>query len=756
MTQALRSDEKLKDACSAAKENYDSKTEYLDWLNKLAIHLTYVKSVSKADFFSKEFQKKLWNGQVISAFGQGDINVDKVIDNTSIVERLWQLHTTVLPDSPSDRIEILNLAWDDCMRLIGSLVERTPRLKLYSVFATLKPTDFTTVAHVSKLRRLGRAMAIDVGKAVSGIEIHRRILDRLAGVLGSTSEPPERAGLERMTLPWLLFATKDDYSGAEAASILGVQAGSETLIPLPADRRRRGMLAIGGALASIRSMIEFAKEGCSREDFKEHIRSINPRLAPNSVGSNLNALIGDWGVLNAVGDQLSLTERGEALLDSGDPDEVSDWLLTHILGFDNILLALRDQPSTKPELLSLLQQVNPGWTSDFAPNALINWIRALGLVVPDQNKIFGLTDEGRNWASRIHWKPEFLSPSMELDEAVRLQGESGGNEKLQRPSLQNLCSNFPGEAIFDNGMIARLDAGLWSNERRHFAVLAGLSGAGKTSLARNYALALWQGESDPKQGLYTLPVQPGWHDPSSILGYVNPLSSSTYVRTGFLDFLLKASVDPGRPYTVVLDEMNLSHPEQYLAPLLSAMETGENIEFHTLEEDIGGVPAYIKYPDNLLLIGTVNMDETTHGLSDKILDRASIMEFWDVDVSAYPGWKASDLSDENLADAQHVLVVLSKALRPAKLHFGWRTVGDILGYLKSADMSGMLDFKTALDHAIFAKILPKLRGEDSKRLRLAFEQTSEILKIAKLEESFDKLNELLEDLRDIGSARFWR
>ncbi|WP_135308544.1 hypothetical protein [Pseudomonas nabeulensis] len=91
---------------------------------------------------------------------------------------------------------------------------------------------------------------------------------------------------------------------------------------------------------------------------------------------------------------------------------------------------------------------------------------------------------------------------------------------------------------------------------------------------------MWQLEANPEEGLLIVPVQPGLHDYSSLMGYVNPLDTESYVRTRFLDFLLQASSAPGRPYTLVLDEMNLSHPAQYLAPLLSSMETGDAIELH--------------------------------------------------------------------------------------------------------------------------------------------------------------------------------
>ena len=134
---------------------------------------------------------------------------------------------------------------------------------------------------------------------------------------------------------------------------------------------------------------------------------------------------------------------------------------------------------------------------------------------------------------------------------------------------------------------------------------------------------------------------PGWHDPSPLLGYVNPLDG-TYAGTDFQRFLLNAVGNPKEVHVCVLDEMNLSHPEQYLAPLLSAMEReGGMVEFHDSDEMALGVPQRIPYPRNLVLIGTVNMDETTMGLSDKVLDRAFTREFWDIDVDEWPGWDHS-------------------------------------------------------------------------------------------------------------------
>jgi hypothetical protein len=207
---------------------------------------------------------------------------------------------------------------------------------------------------------------------------------------------------------------------------------------------------------------------------------------------------------------------------------------------------------------------------------------------------------------------------------------------------------------------------------------------------------------------------------------------------------------------VVLDEMNLSHPEQYLAPLLSAMETGDPLVFHGFDEEISGVPPAIAYPSNLVIIGTVNMDETTHGLSDKVLDRACVIDFWKVDVTAYPGWKTAELPKETLELARNTLSALSAALEPVRLHFGWRTVSDIIGFLQVAATGATLLPGEALDQAVYSKILPKLRGEDSVRLRTALKNAHSVLQQQNLPLASGKVAELLDDLKEMGSARFWR
>jgi hypothetical protein len=187
------------------------------------------------------------------------------------------------------------------------------------------------------------------------------------------------------------------------------------------------------------------------------------------------------------------------------------------------------------------------------------------------------------------------------------------------------------------------------------------------------------------------------------------------------------------------------------------METGAPIHLHTEGDTFDGVPRSILYPANLALIGTVNMDETTHGLSDKVLDRAFVLEFWEIDLAAYPRWGKRSIASEREARVRDALTALMQALLPARLHFGWRVVDDVLDFLDhSASADNVLSFEAALDGVIYSKVLPKLRGEDSPRFREALAKSEEALRARGLDQSRAKVAELRRDLEATGSARFWR
>lgn len=728
---------------------------YQEWCARLIRHLETVEKASAEERSTKAFQKTLWDEDIIAATGQGSINVDRALADDDFRKWVATRSLEPLPAGDEDRTAHLHEFYSELKDRIRPFATRIPRLKIFRVLASFYPYDFTTVADASRLDRLHRAMI--PGPRADEVARHGAVLRRLDEVLGPVPRDL-RQWVVRMTLPWRLVEALETSDTTAAPAPI-----SSPLQSLPAARRRRGMTAMKGYYDTVIRVLDYVGEGVSREDLLSFIKQENPALKSNSVGVNANVLRSELGVLDRSGELFVPTALGRRLLDEDDPSVLAPWLVTRILGVDHALVHLRDEgPLPVNELLRFVQGANSGWTSMFAPQAILSWLRSFGVIETNDEGRVALTDRGRQWAALITWRPENFRAEEDPDETFLAPvAEAAALATLVVPPLDTIVAGLPENLRFARDQVATLHAGLWSHPRRHFAILTGLSGSGKTSLARSYARALIKSTArpdDPANRLLTVAVSPGWTDPSAILGYVNPLRADEYVATPFVHFLVSCATHPAVIHVVVLDEMNLSHPEQYLAPVLSGMELDdEPIVLHHEGAVLDGIPERLdRYPANLVVIGTVNMDETTHGVSDKVLDRALTIEFWNIDLDSYPGWGKRGLSETHEGRVRVVLSALIQALAPVRLHFGWRIVDDVLSFMKKAGDDGSLEFETALDWIIYSKILPKLRGYDSPHFRKAFEQCQAELSKHGLTRSRDKLIELSRDLHETGSARFWR
>ena len=243
-------------------------------------------------------------------------------------------------------------------------------------------------------------------------------------------------------------------------------------------------------------------------------------------------------------------------------------------------------------------------------------------------------------------------------------------------------------------------------------------------------------------------VRSDWTDPRGLLGYFNPITEQ-YARTPLLRLIERAAAEPDMPHLAILDEMNLARVEYYFSDLLSAMESGEDIDLglpvEAGEEDEadGDLPrGRLPLPPNLLFLGTVNVDETTHAFSPKVLDRANVIEFSEVRVEEFlgqaaepsastfrlrdgvldPAWlvtgppNLAECIDEarGTTEAVQPLVELHGLLARFERHFGYRVMNEVMRYVGAALalVDGPLEqtVATALDHQFVQKVLPKLAG----------------------------------------------
>lgn len=278
-------------------------------------------------------------------------------------------------------------------------------------------------------------------------------------------------------------------------------------------------------------------------------------------------------------------------------------------------------------------------------------------------------------------------------------------------------------------------------QAKPFIILTGLSGSGKTKLAE--AFSLWITES--KEQYCMIAVGADWTNREPLLGFPNALEEGKYISpdSGALDLILRAEEDQTKPYFLILDEMNMSHVERYFADFLSAMESTDRIiTLHpdTSEWEGCEVPATLNLPENLFIIGTVNIDETTYMFSPKVLDRANVIEFRvsQFEMKAYFD-EPKPLNMEALRGAgaamgqsfvakakekgkvesglKDKLMLFFDKLQEAGAEFGYRTAAEISRfvaiYTEVAKDSGITE-ADIIDAAIMQKLLPKLHGSRNK------------------------------------------
>lgn len=276
-----------------------------------------------------------------------------------------------------------------------------------------------------------------------------------------------------------------------------------------------------------------------------------------------------------------------------------------------------------------------------------------------------------------------------------------------------------------------------SLKTKPFVILAGISGTGKSRLVRLFAEAIGSNMNNNK--LSIIPVRPDWSDNTELIGYKNIVGD--FIPGKLTEVIEKASRDLGRPYFVCLDEMNLARVEYYLSDYLSIVESRE-FEDETIVTDNIFSKGYVdnsKYkdiilPENLYLIGTVNMDDTTHAFSRKVLDRANTIELSNVeldipqfmDVELEKKFVHNDLLKSrflNLKDAigqdkDYVIKVnelikkLNSILSFANKQFGYRVRDEIVFYMIENNEAKLLSEEEAMDYQIMQKILPTIAGSD--------------------------------------------
>lgn len=331
---------------------------------------------------------------------------------------------------------------------------------------------------------------------------------------------------------------------------------------------------------------------------------------------------------------------------------------------------------------------------------------------------------------------------------IEVLGGAAVNAVTPEPDLAQISRDFAGalrEAHLSFGPrheeVARNF--VCSLAAKRFVILTGLSGSGKTQLAAKFGQ--WLGG---KERYELVPVRPDWTGPESLLGYEDALlppsedGRRAWCVPRTLELFLRAARDPSNPYLLILDEMNLAHVERYFADVLSGIESDEAIIPDLRDEDGIWRPAKrgltLTFPENVFIVGTINVDETTYMFSPKVLDRANTIEFR-VETSDLPS-EASDARRPVQARSGSAALVagfleiagddewqldhapdfieefveqiraLHTILRASGDEFGHRTFFEGVRLAALLAQAGDVTLEAALDVFVLQKVLPRMHG----------------------------------------------
>lgn len=358
-----------------------------------------------------------------------------------------------------------------------------------------------------------------------------------------------------------------------------------------------------------------------------------------------------------------------------------------------------------------------------------------------------------------------------------------------------------------------------------FLLLAGISGTGKSRIVREMAFAACpkklQDANNVSPGNYCMiEVKPNWHDSTELMGYASQIGKPHYVVTPFINFIIKAWHHIDTPFFVCLDEMNLAPAEQYFAEYLSVLESRklnqgkivseplikpeytqkyiedfkasssvfnvDNVKSTNIFEDIA--KNGLRLPPNLIVIGTINMDETTYQFSRKVIDRAMTIEMSHVDFDAM--FTDTDYSlqytdspmdtefflpkyasarevltqlndvDQNLLKVQipELLKRLDNILQSTPFRVAYRVQNELILYYAALrevlpNEDGLSILQTSFDDILMMKVLPRIEGNEE-----SLEQPLKALvdfSMDKYPRTLTKIKEMQARLEINRFASFW-
>ena len=359
----------------------------------------------------------------------------------------------------------------------------------------------------------------------------------------------------------------------------------------------------------------------------------------------------------------------------------------------------------------------------------------------DKNEIYSLSEDIKQYIEN----PEFIQQFK--DAVAFLENKYFGEENMKQLKItsqpkkeivNNIFKYISSQGYeYSKELISNLYLSL---KIKPFVILAGISGTGKSKIVRLFAESL--GATVENNQFNMISVRPDWNDSTELIGYKN--LESKFIKGKLTQIIEEASQNLDKPYFVCLDEMNLARVEYYLSDYLSVIESRRKVDDKIVTDKLIydseiDEEETLSLPENLYIVGTVNMDDTTFQFSRKVLDRANTIEFSEVNLENLFGenseednldenievyndflkstyLKTIDIEDEYRDYAIEInkkIIDINNILKKSQKQFAYRVRDEILFYMIENKKANLLDENEAFDYQIMQKVLPAISGSEN-------------------------------------------
>ena len=604
-----------------------------DWASWRQAYVGLVRAVQEADeatWLRRDFQQRLWDDAAISTIGPGQsVTVVAAYDDQELAASLFQARGSLAGLPLDERGAALEKLYESVLgRVYLRYTPRRPKARLVRLLAAIFPADMTCLMDAPRtwsVQRLTGTQRLP-GDFIAQHPAIRATIREALNKPGSLEHEVEQSMFAWFV--WERLANRPE-EGAVATQLPDRQANAVPAFSLlPANAQRRSLPSVKDNVPLLMAMVREAEQGISREDLIGVILSEATQLNASSAANMISQAMGGLGLLRLDGVTYRPTERGQEMLTAAEPAHVLRGpLIGRVFGMGHLLRMVKREPGKlRPvDVSNRIRDLVPTWTSTQPASFILGWARTTGLVQVEDGaggSRLRLTDDGEDYAAAL---PDDFEDRWRIEpqEEVAADQPDGAPTAPSGDAAAAAARYGVDEIIAEGCFMPRegITAAVELLRRKKNLILQGPPGTGKTWLAKRLGYALL-GVQDPER-LLAVQFQPSLSYEDFVRGWRPDGAGGLRLADGvFLDAVSAALAEPGRPFVLVIEEINRGNPAQILGEMLTLIEDGKRHKKEALRLTYPRtVEERVHVPDNLYIVGTMNLADRSLALVDLALRR---------------------------------------------------------------------------------------------------------------------------------------